>query len=459
MMHILVIDDEPAIRQILAATVKKAGYSVDTAASAAEGAAKLVRGDVDVALCDIHMPDGNGLDLVRSLRDSGGDTQFIMVTAFASVETAVEALKAGATDYIIKPVNGEELLYRLSQIGAMRGLKQENTALRKLVGEGRYYRFQSPAMLDVERLVGKVAVTDSTVLVNGESGTGKGVVARLLHEQSSRAGNIFLPVNCSAIPENLLESELFGHVKGAFTGADKARKGLFLQADRGTLFLDEIGELPLHMQAKLLHAIEDKEIRPVGSEETRRLDVRIVAATNRDLEAMVADGKFREDLYFRLSMFRIRIPALRERRGDVLGLIGHLLAALRRETGRVLEIEPEAEELLLNYTWPGNVRQLENVLNRAYILADGERITAADLPAEVTRVTRGASTSDNRSLAGAGPLREQVRRFEADVIEKTLADTGGDRRQAAQLLEIGLSSLYRKIDEYAEAGLIECAGD
>lgn len=455
-MHVLVIDDEPAVRMILSAAVKKAGYSVDVAQNVTEAAARLVRGDVDLALCDIHMPDGNGLDLVKSIRESGVDTQFIMVTAFASVETAVLALKAGATDYVIKPVNNEELIHRLAQIAAMRGLRDENRALRKLVASGPapFYRFASQSMLDVDRLVSKVAVTDSTVLVTGESGTGKGVYARQLHERSNRSAGPFLPVNCGAIPENLLESEFFGHVKGAFTGADRARKGLFLQADRGTLFLDEIGELPLHMQAKLLHSIEDKAVRPVGSEEARKADVRIVAATNRNLEDMVRENRFREDLFFRLSMFHIHIPPLRERLSDIRGLIDYLLAGLVQGTGRKLSLDSEAEELLLGYNWPGNVRQIENVINRAFILADGDRISAADLPSDVTRMTRVAGSAGLPAVEG-GALRDQVRFFEASLIARTLDEVKGDRRAAAERLSIGLSSLYRKIDEYADLGLIK----
>ncbi len=327
-MHVLVIDDEAAIRQILSALVVRAGYSVDVAASVAEATAKLTRGDVDVALCDVRLPDGDGIGLVRSFKAPGAsvDTQFIMVTAFASMETAVEALRAGATDYIVKPVHNEELLHRLAQIEAMRSLRAENKALRSLVaGGGGLYPFKSPAMQQVDRLVSKVAVTGSTVLITGESGTGKGVIARAIHEQSPRAGFPFIPVNCGAIPEHLMESEFFGHTKGAFTGADRARKGLFAQADRGTIFLDEIGELPPHLQAKLLHVIEDKQIRPLGGEQTRAVDARIIAATNRNPEQMVKEGKFREDLYFRLSMFHIHMPPLRELRADISGLIRHLM--------------------------------------------------------------------------------------------------------------------------------------
>ena len=455
-MHVLVIDDEAAVRQILVEAVSQAGYSVDDARNATEAAAKLVRGDVDVALCDIKMPDGNGVDLMRSIKSSGIETTFVMVTAFVSMETAIEALRAGAADYIIKPVNNEELGHRLGQIAALRGLRDENQVLRKFMRDqaSPLFRFESGPMAEIDRLVGRVAPTDSTVLITGESGTGKGVVARAIHDRSQRVDAMFLPVNCSAIPEHLLESEFFGHTKGAFTSADKSRKGLFLQADRGTLFLDEIGELPLHMQTKLLHAIEDKEVRPVGSESPRRVDTRIVAATNRNLENMVREGGFREDLFFRLSMFHLHIPPLRERQSDLRGLIRFVLARARAGTNaRMLEMDPDAEELLLGYPWPGNVRQLENVLNRACILADGDHISIADLPPEITR-TLAAQVPHGISHARQGrSLREQLRDIEADIIYKTLEENHGDRRVAASRLGIGLSSLYRKLEEFEEAGI------
>ena len=461
-MHVLVIDDEAAIRQILSALVTRAGYSVDVAASAAEASAKLVRGDVDVALCDVRLPDGDGIELVRSFKTPGSeiDTQFIMVTAFASMETAVEALRAGATDYIVKPVHNEELLHRLAQIDAMTGLRAENKALRSLVDGGQgLYTFASPSMQQVDRLVAKVAVTSSTVLITGESGTGKGIVARLIHERSLRSSFPFIPVNCSAIPENLLESEFFGHTKGAFTGADRAHKGLFAQADRGTIFLDEIGELPLHLQTKLLHVIEDKQIRPVGGEQMRGVDARIIAATNRNLKEMVKDGKFREDLYFRLSMFHIHMPPLRERRSDVGGLIRHLMRnAGASSAGGALQIDPETEKALLSYGWPGNVRQLENVINRAYILSDGGHIGLADLPPEISHqsVAREvASISVTDEVADEeGNLRNRMRQTEAKYIAKALEDAGGDRKVAAQKLGISLSSLYRKMEEFSDMELI-----
>jgi two-component system response regulator AtoC len=449
-LNVLVVDDEPAIRQVLSSAIGKAGYAVDSAASASEALIKLDAGNVDVVLSDIFMPVTDGIELLKRARARGHAATFIMVTAFASVDSAIEAIKAGAWDYITKPVRNEEILHRLEQIDAMRGLREENRALRRLVmgPAAAPFAFTSPAMQAVERLVGRVAPTDSTVLISGESGTGKGVTARRLHELSARRDGPFVSVNCGAIPENLIESELFGHTKGAFTGADRPRKGLFVQADHGTIFLDEIGELPLPLQTKLLHVLEAREVRPLGAEQSRRIDVRIIAATNRDLPAMVAQGRFREDLFFRLSVFQIPMPPLRERRADIPALLRHLMAGRGQPSGtrQALTIDPEAEDMLVAFAWPGNVRQLENVLHRAAILADGGCIRAVDLPPEVSR---GAMPSAPAAGAGCGDmsLRERVRHFELSLILRAIEDAGGDRRLAAQRLGIGLSSLYRKLEE------------
>ncbi|MBX3608111.1 MAG: sigma-54-dependent Fis family transcriptional regulator [Piscinibacter sp.] len=452
-LNVLVVDDEPALRQVLGSALGKAGYAVDSAASAAEALAKLDAGHVDVVLSDVFMPVTDGIELLKQARARGHAATFIMVTAFASVDSAIEAIKAGAWDYITKPVRHEEILHRLEQIDALRGLREENRALRKLVlgPGGAPFAFTSPAMQAVERLVGRVAPTDSTVLITGESGTGKGVTARRLHELSARREGPFVAVNCGAIPENLIESELFGHTKGAFTGADRPRKGLFVQADRGTIFLDEIGELPLPLQTKLLHVLEAREVRPLGAEQSRRIDVRIVAATNRDLPAMVAQGRFREDLFFRLSVFQIPMPPLRERRADIPALMRHLIAQRVMPSGakQALTLDPEAEDLLVSFAWPGNVRQLENVLHRAAILADGGCIRVADLPPEVARVAPAAApVAEAEPGTGEPGLRERVRRFELSLILRAIEDAGGDRRLAAQRLGIGLSSLYRKLEEY-----------
>lgn len=449
-LQLLVVDDEPAIRQIVTAHLRKAGYSVDQAGDGEAALERLARGDVDIVLCDIKLPGLSGIDLLRQARATNVDTAFIMMTAFASVDTAIEAIKAGAADYMIKPLNNEELLHRLAKIGDLRGLRAENRVLRRLVlgVNEEVFSFNSPSMREMEHMAAKVSPTNSTVLITGESGTGKGVVARLIHQQSPRADGPFIPVNCGAIPENLVESEFFGHTRGAFTGADKARKGLFLEADGGTIFLDEIGELPLALQVKLLHVIEHKEVRPVGSEQTRAVNVRIVAATNRDLSAMVAQGTFREDLYFRLSVFHIAVPPLRERRQDLVPFVIFLIKKDSRysdDSENRPSLDPGVEEFLTGYDWPGNVRELENVIGRALILADGNRITLADLPPQITR---GVQPLAENSLHHSGTLREQVRKYEIDLILRTIEESGGDRRAAAQKLDIGLSSLYRKLEEF-----------
>lgn len=450
-LQVLVVDDEPAIRQVVSAQLRKAGHSVEQAGNGEAAMERLAKGDVDIVLCDIKLPGLSGIEVLRQARASGIDTAFIMMTAFASVDTAIEAIKAGAADYMIKPLNNEELLHRLTKVGDLRGLRAENRVLRRLVlgVNQEVFGFNSPAMREMEHMAAKVARTNSTVLVTGESGTGKGVVARLIHQQSLRADGPFIPVNCGAIPENLVESEFFGHTKGAFTGADKVRKGLFQEADGGTIFLDEIGELPLSLQVKLLHVIEQKEVRAVGSEQARPVDVRIIAATNRNLEEMVTQGKFREDLYFRLSVFHIHVPPLRERRQDLSALIKFLLQRNTRRMGSgatQVTLDPGIEDLLVNYDWPGNVRELENVIDRVLVMADSGRITLADLPPQITKIAPHSIAGMGLQLSGT--LRDQVKKYEVAIILKTVEETGGDRRAAAQKLDIGLSSLYRKLEEF-----------
>ena len=455
-MDVMVIDDEPAIRQVLNAHLTRAGYNVCQAANGLMAFERLSKGDIDVAICDIKMPDISGIELVRRCRAAGIETNFVMMTAFASVDTAIEAIQAGASDYMIKPVRNEEVLHRLIKIDDLRGLRAENRVLRGLV-QGRkedQFAFNAPSMRDLDRLIAKVSPTDSTVLVTGESGTGKGVIARRIHQQSPRANAPFIPVNCGALPEHLMESELFGHTKGAFTGADRARKGLFLEADKGTIFLDEIGEMPLQLQVKLLHVIEDKSIRAVGSETARKADVRIVAATNRDLAQMVAEGRFREDLYFRLSVFQIHAPPLRERRGDISQLVRFLLdrGAKRMSMDANVTLDAEVATILEAYEWPGNVREMENVIDRALILADHGHVSCADLPPQIIKGARAVLPS--LGVAGSGDgLRDQVRRFESTLITRAIAEADGDRRLAAQKLGIGLSSLYRKLEEFDGLGM------
>ncbi len=450
--RILVVDDELAIRQVLAANLRKAGYDVEELGEAPAALERMQAGDIDIAICDIRMPEMSGIDLLRAVQEAGIDTTFLLVTAHASLDTAIEAMRLGAFDYLTKPVRTEEVLHQVKQIADLRGLRNENRLLRTLVlkEKDESCQFESPAIRQIDKLIGKVAPTDSTVLITGESGTGKGVTARRIHALSHRAGAPFIPVNCGSIPENLIESELFGHVKGAFTGADRAKKGLFVEADRGTLFLDEIGELPLHLQVKLLHVIESQQIRPVGGEQFRKVDVRIIAATNRMLDRMVEEGGFREDLYFRLNVFHIHIPPLRERREDIRKLIRFLLErdAERFAKGRTLRLTPEAESLLLAYDWPGNVREVENVIDRALILAEDDLVTIDDLPETITALADDHLPDPRQN--GRLTLREQVRLYERSLIMRALEEARGDRSLAARNLGIGQSTLYRKLDEYGD---------
>lgn len=448
--QILVVDDETAIRQVMASYIKRAGYMVDLAGSGEEALEKLSGGDFDIAICDIKMSGISGIEMVKKARAANIETTFLMMTAHASVNTAIDAMKAGAYDYMIKPMREEDVLRRLAQIDTIIGMRNENRALRSIVlGEQeRHCTLKSAAHEQVKRLIDKVAPTDNTVLITGESGTGKGVVAKEIHRHSRRAEAPFIPVNCGAIPENLIESELFGHVKGAFTGAVKAKKGLFLEANSGTIFLDEIGELPLHLQVKLLHVLEEKAVRPVGSEQTRSVDIRIITATNRDLADMIENGMFREDLYFRINVFNVHIAPLRERREDVATLTEFFMG---REAKKLLKttkftLDQDAEEIIMNHDWPGNVRELENVISRATTLADGDQIIVADLPPQITKVGQFPGAAVIPEFTGKS-LKDQVKAFEINVISRAISQASGDRRLAAHQLGIGLSSLYRKLEE------------
>ncbi|MBU6444964.1 MAG: sigma-54 dependent transcriptional regulator [Alphaproteobacteria bacterium] len=450
--QILIVDDELAIRQILGAALKTAGYAIDEAGSGEEALARLATGEIDVVLCDICLPDLSGIDVLTRTRTLGVDTKFIMITAFASMDTAIEAMRAGAADYIIKPLCHEEVLHRLRQVCELKNMRDENRMLRKLVTSDadQKYRFKSLAMQEMERLAKKVAPTDGTILITGESGVGKNVIAHDIHQNSWRSEALFLPVNCGAIPDTLVESELFGHTKGAFTSADKARKGLFLQAEGGSILLDEIGDLPLPVQSKLLQVLEEKQFRAVGSERMQKADVRIIAATNRNLSEMVTAKSFREDLYFRLNAIHIDVPPLRELRDDIPGLVQFVLerCATRLAPKRKLAIDPLAEELLVSYNWPGNIRELRNVVESAFILAEGDTITIADLPNEIGGVHRGGRGEASRFARAIGDLNHQVRAFEATLLTQALQEANGDRRMAAQRLGIGVSTLYRKLEEF-----------
>ncbi|HEY2774640.1 MAG TPA: sigma-54 dependent transcriptional regulator [Candidatus Binatia bacterium] len=443
---ILVVDDEAASRESLVDVLTDEGYDVNSAADGKLAADLLHEAEFDVVITDLRMPNMDGVELLREVRRLCPQTLVLLMTAHASVETAVEALRQGAHDYMIKPLVYDEVLAKVMRLLERRDLAWQIQYLRRevdsrwdfdnLIGE-------SAAMKRIVGLIQKVAPTNSTVLITGESGVGKEVVARAVHRESPRRDAIFLPINCGAIPETLLESQLFGHVKGAFTGALTSQEGLFQRARGGTIFLDEIGELPLALQVKLLRAIEEKEIMPVGGAQPVRVDVRIIAATNRDLAACCQDGLFREDLYYRLNVFGIEIPPLRDRREDIPALVEFLVRRHNTEMNRRFRgVDNAAMKALLRMPWKGNIRELDNAIEHAMIVGDGQWITAADLPGRAAAelaAPEGAAVGDD--------LKSATRFYERGHIASVLARSEGDKKRAAEMLGISLSSLYRKLEE------------
>ncbi|MBI2963548.1 MAG: sigma-54-dependent Fis family transcriptional regulator [Deltaproteobacteria bacterium] len=448
--RILLADDESSIRESLAEVLRQEGYAVDTAADGRAALTAVDGNDYDVVVTDLRMPGADGLAVLRRVRERAPQTLVLLVTAYASIETAVEALRQGAHDYILKPLILEDVLGKVGRLFEVRQLAWETQMLRREL-DSRYDFEQmiigrSPAMRAILELIRKVAPTPSTVLITGESGVGKEVVARAIHHYSRLHDKLFLPVNCAAIPENLLESQLFGHAKGAFTGALAANEGLFQRARGGTIFLDEIGDLPANLQVKLLRAIALKEVLPVGSNTPVRVDVRILAATNRDLRKAVEEQRFREDLYYRLNVVNIQIPPLRERREDVPQLVEYLVRRQNVELNKSFKgVNNATMKLMMSLPWKGNIRELENAIEHAMILGDGEWITPADLPRAVAQ--------EGAALPAVGDnLKEAIRAYERGHIENVLGRTGNDKRKAADLLGVSLSSLYRKIEELGIAG-------
>jgi two-component system response regulator AtoC len=451
--RILVVDDDEALRESLALLLAAEGYEVVTAGDAAAALARLEE-PVDVVLCDVRMPGRDGLELLPDLIRRLPGAPVLLMSAYGSGDLAVEALKRGAYDYLAKPFQPSEVLLAIRKARERERLRRANALLQRdvnrAVGE-RPIVAASPGMIDLLEILERAAEYKATVLLTGESGTGKEVLARAIHAQSGRRNQAFVAVNCAAIPEALLESELFGHARGAFTGADRARRGLFVEADGGTLFLDEIGELPPPLQAKLLRVLQEEEVMPIGESKPRRIDVRVIAATSRDLDRDVASGRFREDLFYRLDVFRVRVPPLRERRDDVPLLVDHFIARFRETLGKpVRTIADEALDRLVAHAWPGNVRELENVVERAMILADSDRITVADLPEAIATPRRKADAAPAPS--GDFSMRRARRRFEAELIRRALEATGGNRTRAAKLLEISHRALLYKIKEYGLGG-------
>jgi two-component system response regulator PilR (NtrC family) len=447
--RILVVDDERSLREFLEIFFRREGYGVVTAASVDEALIALGADDFDVVISDVQMAGASGLDLLRTVKESAPDCVVIMITAFATTETAIEAMKQGAYDYITKPFKVDELRLVVEKALEKKLLTDENQRLRTaLRSRSRSLVGTSAALGRVHDLIAQVATTRTNVLVSGESGTGKELVARAIHELSERREKPFIAVNCGAIPENLLESELFGHVRGAFTGAVSHKPGLVETADGGTLFLDEIGELPPSLQVKLLRLIQEKTIRRVGGNHDQRADVRIVAATNRDLEAEAQAGRFREDLYYRLNVIQIALPALRERMEDVPILVQHFLAKYRRELGKeVQEVAPEAMEKILAHSFPGNVRELENLIERAVALSRGPTLGVDVLPASV--LERSASRRPAAAQPGpvSGNLDEILASYERGLLADALQRAGGVKKRAARLLGISFRSFRYRLEK------------
>jgi two-component system NtrC family response regulator len=447
--NILVVEDEELMRSILRRLLEDDGWRVLTADSAENALEVFSSSDVSVTLTDIKMTGMDGLALLDRIKSVDGDALVIIMTAYSSVDSAIAALRKGAYDYVTKPFVNEDLLQTVRNALRTKELFSENRALRRELN--KEYSFseiigKSVSLQNVFRVVEKIADTNATVLLQGESGTGKELVAKAIHFNSSRAGKPFLALNCGALPENLLESELFGHTKGAFTGAVTDKKGLFRSAEGGTLFLDEIGEMPPPLQVKLLRALQEHEVTPVGSASVIKFDARIIAATNKNLEKEVAENNFREDLFYRLNVIEISLPPLRERRDDIPLLVKHFIAKTAKEqSAPEKSISTEALSALVNYSWQGNVRELQNAIERSFLLS-GEEIEAENLPAKI--LNNSGNLFEMRDPEGIRPtLEETERRYILEI----LTAVNEDKTQAANILGIDLSTLYRKLKRYEEA--------
>jgi DNA-binding NtrC family response regulator len=440
---ILVVDDEPSILRLLEEALTQWGYQVKSAASGDEALAA-IRGDLfDAVLTDVRMPEMSGLDLLREIKRHDDSIEVVMMTGYPTIVSAVEALKEGAYDYLSKPLILDELRHLMARMTERRFLRGEVTSLRERLGEELTVTElvgNSQLMQRVKEIIAKVAATDSPVLIEGESGTGKELVAAAIHRLSPRAKGPFIPVNCSAIPEDLIESEFFGHVRGAFSGAVSDSLGLFRGANEGTIFLDEIAELSPGLQVKLLRVLQEMQVRPVGSTKAYSVDVRVIAATNRDLDRTVAEGTLRQDLYYRLNVVRISLPPLRARREDIAAIVNHFVRRFNRRFRRdVRGLTPEALETLSRYDFPGNVRELENLIERAYAMGARDQITLGDLPS----LTAGSAAP----AVGSGAI-PQLADVEKELILRALSFYKDDKEAAAQALGISRRTIYRRLKEY-----------
>jgi DNA-binding NtrC family response regulator len=455
MATILIVDDEEKIRRILGLMLRDQGHQVEEAGAGEEALAACGELHPDLVLLDLKLPGVDGLETLARVKESQPQASVIMMTAFGTINSAVEAMRRGAYDYVTKPFDNDALLLVVERALEMRRLSREVEALRDDL-EARYGFAEiigiSPGIQEVFRTMAKVARVAATVLVTGESGTGKELVARAIHRKSGRSSGPFVAVNCSAIPQTLVEAEFFGHEKWAFTDAKAARAGRFEQADTGTLFLDEAGDLAIDAQAKLLRVLQEKKVVRIGSAQPRPVDVRVIAATNKDLEKEVAAGRFREDLFWRLNVVQIRLPPLHERRQDLVLLFDHFLDRINRELGLSVQgISPEARQLLVDYPWPGNVRELENTLCRAMILCDGEVLTAKDLPGRL----RGESpdgaappVSDLEEMTLVDAVAQATERLEKRMILSRLASCRNNRTATARSLGVSRKTLFNKMRQY-----------
>lgn len=452
-LRILLVDDEPELRGVLEDALREAGYVVETAADGSEALGQLEHQVYDVVITDVRLPKVEGLSLLRHLRSESPQTKVIMMTAYGQVTDAVAALKEGAYDYLTKPFDIEELLIQLTHIGEHLGLKSELEQIRSQLATGQASGAttlvgESPPIRRVKEMVRMVSQSDAPVLITGESGTGKELVARMIHEGSPRSKGPFVAVNCGALAENLIEAELFGHERGAFTGAVKKRDGRFKAADGGTLFLDEIGELPLHAQAKLLRVLQEGTFEPLGTNITVKVDVRIVSATHRTLRDLTKTGAFREDLFYRINVIEIPLPPLRERPGDMPLLLRHLLERFKPPGSELPTLTPAAWMALKQYEFPGNVREFQHAIEHATVLAGGQTIDFNHLPVSITEAVRPRSAQFAAVEGASGelkPLAVAVREFEREYLGRALTATGGKRAKAADLLGIARKTLWEKL--------------
>lgn len=448
--RILVVDDESSMCEMMRIMLGKEGYDVDTEQNSAKAVGRLADKNYDLVIADLKMPEMSGLDLLDKAKEGNAELPFIVMTAFASVDTAIEALKKGASDYITKPFKIDEIKIAIRKTLETSQLKTENRQLRERLGDALSFDRilgADPRMDEVKRTAGQAAASESTILIRGESGTGKDLLAQAIHEHSPRRERPYIAVNCGALPETLLESELFGHVKGSFTGAIRDHEGLFRAAEGGTLFLDEIAEISPAIQVKLLRVLEDKNVTPIGATSGRTVNVRVIAATNADLEASVASRKFRPDLYYRLNVIQIHLPPLRDRSDDIELLCGHFIKSSCERAGcPEKSLSPAAAALLKNYRWPGNVRELQNVIERAVVLSKGGSLDVSDFP---EKMREAAPVSPAGESNPESPTLESI---EKAYIYWVLNQTEWQKAKAASILGIDSSTLYRKINKYGFAG-------